>query len=204
VAFAAIAAASMFIGNWLGLRQENIKRLIAYSSISHLGYLMVGFLAFSPDGIRSSMFYLLVYFTSILAVFGIITYFTGKKGELLMVENYKGLFWRNPWLAAALTVVMLSLAGIPLTAGFLGKFYILSAGMGAGKLFLLIILAISSTIGLFYYLRVVAAMLSRDEAIIDDCIGNNSIVLKILISALFVMIIWLGVYPSAFLSMIGL
>ncbi|HRG43768.1 MAG TPA: hypothetical protein PKY97_04865, partial [Saprospiraceae bacterium] len=63
---------------------------------------------------------------------------------------------------------------------------------------------ISSTIGLFYYLRVVAAMLSRDEAIIDDCIGNNSIVLKILISALFVMIIWLGVYPSAFLSMIGL
>ncbi|MCO6461493.1 MAG: NADH-quinone oxidoreductase subunit N [Saprospiraceae bacterium] len=204
IAFAAIATSSMFIGNWLGLRQENLKRLIAYSSISHLGYLMVGFLAISQDGIRSSMFYLLAYFASILAIFGMITYFSGKKGELIKIEDYRGLFWSKPWLAAVFTVIMLSLAGIPLTAGFLGKFYILTAGMGTGKIFLLIVLAVSSTIGLFYYLRVVAVMLSREESSIGEHIGSNSFMLKLAMAVLFVLIIWLGVYPSSFLQMIGI
>ncbi len=204
ISFVLVATASMFIGNWLGLRQQNLKRLLAYSSISHLGYLMVGFLAVSHAGIKASVFYLVVYFASILAAFGMITYLTGKKGEPAMVEDYRGLFWTKPWLAAFFTLVMLSLAGIPLTAGFMGKFYILTAGMAYGSLFLLIVLAVSTTIGLYYYLRVVAVMLSRTEAQIGEHIGSNSMVMKVVFAVLFVLILWLGVYPNTFLSLIGM
>jgi len=204
IAFAVIATASMFIGNWLGLRQQNIKRLIAYSSISHLGYLMVGFLAFSIPGIRATAFYLVIYFASILAAFGMITYLSGKKGEPVMIEDYRGLFWTKPWLAAFFTLVMLSLAGVPFTAGFMGKFYVLASGMNTGKLFLLIVLVVSSTIGLFYYLRVVATMLSRAEVHFEDYIGRQSWILKLLVAVLFVLILWLGIYPTTFFRMMGI
>lgn len=200
IAFAVVATASMFIGNWLGLRQNNIKRLLAYSSISHLGYLMVAFLSFSQSGIRAASFYLLIYFVSMLAAFGMITYLSGKKGEPVMLEDYRGLFWSKPWLAAFFTVVMLSLAGIPLTAGFMGKFYLLAAGMSIGMVFLLIVLVVSSTIGLYYYLRVVSVMLSRSEPVVIEHIGENSLVLKLLIAVLFVMLILFGTYPEPVLE----
>lgn len=204
IAFAVIATASMFIGNWLGLRQQNIKRLIAYSSISHLGYLMVGFLAYSEAGIKASAFYLVIYFASILAAFGMIAYLSNKKGEPVLIEDYKGLFWTKPWLAAFFTLVMLSLAGIPFTAGFMGKFYVLTSGMGAGRLFLLLVLVMSSTIGLFYYLRVVAAMLTRTDHVIEDYIGKQSVALKIIVAGFFILLLWLGVYPNTFLNMMGM
>lgn len=205
IAFAVIATASMFIGNWLGLRQQNLKRLLAYSSISHLGYLMVAFLAFSEQGIRASSFYFLIYFISMLAAFGMIIYLSGKGKEMDQVKDYQGLFWRKPFAAAFFTVVMLSLAGVPLTAGFMGKFLVLSAGMGGKGIFLLIILVVSSTIGLFYYLRVVAAMLSKNET--ADVAGVSSrrhgIVLQVVMAALFILLLWAGIYPSAFLNMLG-
>lgn len=205
VVFAVLAFASMFVGNWLGLQQKNLKRLLAYSSISHLGYLMVGFLAFSDDGIRSSAFYLTAYFASILAAFGMITYLTSEHdGEPYMIENYRGLFWSKPWLAAFFTLVMLSLAGIPFTAGFMGKFYLLSSGMSAGKIVLLVSLVVSSTIGLFYYLKVVQVMLTRSETQHEFYIGRHSILMQAVVAVLFVVILWMGVFPSAFLSMIGM
>ena len=203
IAFAVIATASMFIGNWLALRQQNLKRLLAYSSISHLGYLMVAFLSASVVGTVAGVFYLIIYFTSMLAAMTMITYFSNQKGEAMMVEDYRGLFWKKPWLAAFFTVVMLSLAGVPLTAGFMGKFFLLSAGMANGGLFLLIVLVVSSTIGLFYYLRVVAVMLSHSDAVVLDHIGSRSFVLKLLIAALFILILWLGIYPSLFVEMLG-
>lgn len=206
LAFATLAVASMFIGNWLGLKQQNLKRLLAYSSISHLGYLMVSFLAFSQLGVRASLFYLLVYFASILAAFGLITYFSNEEeGEPVQIENFRGLFWSRPWLAAFLTLVMLSLAGIPFTAGFMGKFYILTSGMATGSFFLLLALVISSTIGLFYYLRVVTIMLARSESKFSgNHIGNTSIALKVMIAALFILLLWLGIYPDTFFNLMGL
>lgn len=203
IAFAVIATASMFIGNWLALRQDNIKRMLAYSSISHLGYLMIGFLALSMPGMRSTAFYLTIYFVSMLAAFGVIIYLSGKKGELLMISDYRGLFWTRPWLAAFFSLTMFSLAGVPFTAGFMGKFYLLAGGMNSGKIFLLIVLVVSSTIGLFYYLRVISVMLSRDTAEIPEHVGANSWVLKIMSGVLFVLILWLGMYPSTFLQLIS-
>ncbi|MCO6496643.1 MAG: NADH-quinone oxidoreductase subunit N [Chitinophagaceae bacterium] len=204
VAFAVIATASMFIGNWLGLRQQNLKRLFAYSSISHLGYLMVAFLAFSNRGIDASSFYLLIYFISMLAAFGMIIYLSGKGNELEMVDDYRGLFWRRPVAAAVFTVVMLSLAGVPLTAGFMGKFLVLSAGMGGKGLFLLFVLVISSTIGLFYYLRVIAAMLSRsDVPAVSQAEARPSVVLTAVMAALFILLLWAGIYPKVFIGMLS-
>ncbi|HRP16644.1 MAG TPA: NADH-quinone oxidoreductase subunit N [Ginsengibacter sp.] len=204
VAFAVIATASMFIGNWLGLRQQNLKRLFAYSSISHLGYLMVAFLAFSNRGIEASSFYLLIYFISMLAAFGMIIYLSGKGNELEMIEDYRGLFWRRPIAATMFTLIMLSLAGVPLTAGFMGKFLVLSAGMGAKGLFLLFVLVISSTIGLFYYLRVVAAMLSKSEVpATSPSASNNSVVFTAVMAALFILLLWAGIYPNVFLGMLN-
>lgn len=200
IAFAVIATASMFLGNWLALRQNNVKRLLAYSSISHLGYLMVAFLSFSEQGMRAAIFYLVVYFVSMMAAFGTVNYLTHEKGEPLKLEDYKGMFWTRPWLAALFTVAMLSLAGIPLTAGFLGKFYILASGMGSGILFLLIVLIVSSTIGLFYYLRVVAALFSGEKQERKIVIGDGSYVMKIVMVVLFVLLIGLGVYPNLVLD----
>lgn len=202
ISFSVVAVASMFIGNWLALRQQNIKRLLAYSSISHLGYVMIAFLAFSVSGMRASAFYLTIYFISMLAAFGMIIYLSGKKGEPIQIEDYRGLFWSKPWLAAFFSVVMLSLAGVPFTAGFMGKFYLLGSGMNSGGLFLLICLVISSTIGLFYYLRIISVMLSKGNSTIDGHIGARSWILKLIVGVLFVLLLWYGMYPSVFLKML--
>lgn len=202
--FTIIAVASMLFGNWLALRQQNIKRLLAYSSIGHLGYLMVAFLAITDRGMQAATFYLVVYFTGMLAAFGTVIYMTNKKGEALYIDDYRGLFWKKPWLAAIFTTVMLSLAGIPLTAGFLGKLYLLTAGTEVGIWLLVIILVVSSGIGLFYYLRVVAVMFAgknENEASSEPVIGKifpHGLVLTLL----FLLLLWFGVYPSSLLEII--
>jgi len=209
LSFAVIAAASMLVGNWLALRQQNIKRLLAYSSISHLGYMMVAFLAMNQTGVHAVAFYLVVYFVSMLAAFGTVIYLSDKNGEAINVEDYRGLFWRKPWLAGIFTVVLLSLAGIPLTAGFLGKFYLLTAGASAGIWTMMIILVVSSGIGLFYYLRVVAIMFSGKKETVPEVaptplvlIGENSFPLKLILGVLFILILWFGIYPSSLLSIL--
>lgn len=209
IAFAVIAAASMLIGNWLALRQKNIKRLLAYSSISHLGYVMVAFLSMNVMGMQAASFYLVVYFVSMLGAFGAVIYLSGKNGETLNIEDYSGLFWTKPWLAAFFTTVLLSLAGIPLTAGFMGKFYLLTAGTGAGMWALVIILVVSSGIGLFYYLRVVAVMFSTKREnipgnviISGELIGEKSFTLPFILGVLFILLLWFGIYPSSLLGII--
>lgn len=209
LAFAVIATASMLFGNWLALRQQNIKRLLAYSSISHLGYMMVAFLSMDKIGIQASAFYLVVYFVSMLGAFGAVIYLSGSNDEAVRIEDYRGLFWTKPWLAALLTVVMLSLAGIPLTAGFMGKFYLLTAGTSAGMWALVIILVVSSGIGLFYYLRVVAVMFSgHTQAISEKTLGQSALIgersfpLKLILTVLFILLLWFGIYPSSLLDIL--
>jgi NADH-quinone oxidoreductase subunit N len=134
------------------------KRILAYSSISHLGYLIVAFLAGVKLGTEAVTFYFVAYFVTTLGAFGVVTFLSKKNVMQKNFEDYKGLFWRKPVLATVFTAMLLSLAGIPLTAGFVGKFYIVAAGVDAHLWALLIILVINSVIGLFYYLRIVTAM----------------------------------------------
>lgn len=203
LAFAVLAGASMLIGNWLGLRQQLIKRLLAYSSIGHLGYLLVALLAGGIWGVRAGAFYLTVYFIAMLGAFATVGTVSGSNEEARSLEDYRGLFFTRPWLAAFFTTVMLSLAGIPLTAGFLGKLYLISAGASAGSWTLLIILVVSSTIGLFYYLKVVAIMFStRKEAPGWGRQRQKSFPIGITLAVLFILLLWLGIYPSSVLHLI--
>ena len=156
--FAVIAALSMFGGNILALRESNVKRMLGYSSIAHLGYILVAFLAGGTDALRAIAFYLVAYFATTLGAFAVIAELSGAEEDAADLEDFRGLAGRQPWLAAALTAMMLSLGGLPLTAGFVGKFVILRAGAGAQLWILAVILAVNGTISIFYYLKVVSAM----------------------------------------------
>jgi NADH-quinone oxidoreductase subunit N len=156
--FAVISALSMFAGNILALRERNVKRMLAYSSIAHLGYILVAFLAGGTEALRAIAFYLVAYFATTLGAFAVIAELSGPEQEADDLDHYRGLAARRPWLAAALTAMMLSLGGLPLTAGFVGKFVILKAGAGAELWILAVILAVNGTISIFYYLKVVSAM----------------------------------------------
>ena len=145
---AIIAVASMLAGNLLALRQNNVKRILAYSSIAHLGYALVAFLAGGPIGPAAATFYLVAYFVTILAAFGVVTLLSGGDRDAGELEDYRGLFWRRPWLAGVFSAALLSLAGIPLTAGFLGKFYVVAAGASVAAWGLVLVLVLASAIGL--------------------------------------------------------
>ena len=159
VIFAAIAAASMVAGNLLALLQANVKRLLAYSSIAHLGYILVAFLALGRTAAIAVLFYLVAYFATTLGAFGIVAELSGPNGrDAEGIDDYRGLATRRPLLAGDFAAVLFSLAGIPLTAGFLAKFYVVTAGAGSHLWWLLIVLVSTSTIGLYYYTRIVVAM----------------------------------------------
>ena len=167
-----VAVLSMIGGNVLALLQTNIKRLLAYSSIAHLGYLLIPLLvAAGPGGdrglgVESSLMYLAGYFLMTLAAFGVATVLSADDVEAEDLEAYDGLFWRRPLLAAVLAAAALSLAGIPLTVGFIAKFYVVAAGVSAVEVAtwtLIWALLIGSAIGVYYYLRIVFAMAKRPE-----------------------------------------
>jgi NADH-quinone oxidoreductase subunit N len=205
--FAIIAMASMFAGNLLALLQNNIKRLLAYSSISHLGYLLVAFLASGGMRITAVAFYLAAYFVTTLGAFGVVSVMSGKERDADRMDDYRGLSARRPWLAGIFTAMLLSLAGIPLTAGFIGKFYVVSAGIGSALWLLVIILVVNSAIGLFYYLRIVVAMYQSPEeekraGKAPDAAPSLSLTDRVVLAVLMVLLVWLGVYPAPLIRMI--
>ena len=162
-ALAAVAIASMAVGNLLALLQENLKRLLAYSSIAHMGYLLVALLASGSLAAAAVTYYLVAYFVTMLGSLGVVTVLSPPDREAEMLTDYRGLAWRRPWTAGVLTAMLLSLAGIPLTAGFVGKFYLLAAGVQSGLWYLVIVLVATSVVGLFFYLRVIVALYRRPE-----------------------------------------
>ncbi|MDG1850679.1 MAG: NADH-quinone oxidoreductase subunit N [Gammaproteobacteria bacterium] len=196
-----MAAASIIFGNLLALLQENVKRLFAYSSIAHLGYLLVIIIAaakipgaLSVEGVS---FYMLAYFVMSLSGFAVISALSNSEKEYDQLADFRGLLWRNSWVSAVLITVLLSLAGIPLTAGFIGKFYIFTTGVESELWFLLTMLIIGSAIGLYYYLRLIYIMLQPAE---DDANDPAAVSLPLgvhaVMAAMTAAIIYLGVYPA--------
>jgi NADH-quinone oxidoreductase subunit N len=203
VALSVIAIASMLAGNLLALLQTNLKRILAYSSISHLGYVLVAIQAPGHAAAEAAAYYLAAYVITLLLAFGVIAVLSKDGKEIDRLEDYRGLFWRNPLPAAALTAAMLSLAGIPLTAGFIGKFYVVAAGVEAALWPLVIILVISSVIGLFYYLRVVVAIFgdpARSESTGSSQPANAAPAGRLALSALMLALIVFGVYPGPLMN----
>ncbi|MFN9525694.1 MAG: NADH-quinone oxidoreductase subunit NuoN [Pseudomonadaceae bacterium] len=201
-----IAIASILFGNLLALLQNNLKRLLGYSSIAHFGYLLVALIASKGLAVEAVGVYLATYVLTSLGAFGVITLmstpYSGRDADALY--EYRGLFWRRPYLTAVLTVMMLSLAGIPLTAGFIGKFYVIAAGVEAQLWWLLGAMVLGSAIGVFYYLRVMVTLFMREpnmhrhDAPFDW--GQRAGGIMLLVVALLAFII--GVYPQPLLELV--
>ena len=197
--FTIVAIASMFTGNFLALRQNNVKRILAYSSIAHLGYLLVAFLAGGQLGVEAISFYLVAYFITTVGAFGILATLSDKDRDAELMDDYKGLFWQRPGTATIFSAMLLSLAGIPLTAGFVGKFYVVAAGVSTNRWLLVVMLALNSAIGLFYYIKIIATMMERyegKERLTDALHPSIYIVSGVTMSALTLSLIWIGIYPD--------
>jgi NADH-quinone oxidoreductase subunit N len=204
VVFTIIAIASMLGGNLLALLQPNVKRILAYSSIAHMGYVLVAFIASGMLAVEAVTFYLVAYFVTIIGAFGVVTVLSSREHDAESLEAYRGLFWRRPALAGVMTAMLLSLIGIPVTAGFIGKFYVVGAGASSSAWALIIILVISSSVGAFYYLRVIFALYAgapeaaERSAEVAPRMAFGSSVLVVLT----LLLVWLGVYPAPLLHVI--
>jgi len=199
-----VAVASILGGNLLALLQNNIKRILAYSSIAHLGYLLVAFLAGGALRIEAVTYYLVAYTVMTLGAFGIITVFSvsSEAAELEELDQYRGLIWRRPWLGGAFVAMLLSLAGIPLTMGFIGKFYAIAAGVSVTMWPAVIALIVGSIIGLFYYLRVIVAICTPATEGATAYAGAIPHVGGATLAVLTLMLIGLGVYPTPLVHLI--
>lgn len=203
-----IAFVSIIFGNLMALSQTNIKRLLGYSSISHLGYLLVALIALQSGemSMETVGVYLAGYLFSSLGAFGVVSLmsspYRGPDADSLF--SYRGLFWHRPILSAVMTVMMLSTAGIPMTTGFIGKFYVTAVGVQAGLWWLTAGVVIGSAIGLYYYLRVAVSLyLSAPQQLNRDAPSNwqySAGGIVVLISALLVLIF--GIYPQPLIDIV--
>ncbi len=196
---AILAVATMAVGNILAIQQVNIKRMLAYSSIAHAGYAVLGLVAFSPNGLSSMLNYLLIYAFMNIGAFSVVIMMRseGVTGESL--EEYKGLARRYPFVSALMLLFMFSLTGIPPTAGFIGKFFIFKALVERGLVWLAVVAVIFSVISAYFYLRVVMYMyMYEPEMEIEGLSLSPALGLAVLIAAIGVIVI--GVYPEPVLT----
>ena len=194
-----LAMLTMTVGNIIAISQTNIKRMLAYSSIAHAGYVLIGLAAANNDGISSAMLYLLIYCVMNIGAFGAVILAKTEDGESLLISDYAGLGTRKPLLAMFMTVMLLSLAGFPPTAGFVGKFYLFKAAIGSELYLLVIVGAINTAISAFYYLRVVVTMYMREpEEELEFSPYASTLVVGLILAVVGVLLI--GVLPSLMLT----
>jgi NADH-quinone oxidoreductase subunit N len=196
----AAAALSMTIGNLAALVQTNVKRLLAYSSIAHAGYLLIAFAALKgTDGIISAMFYTASYAAMNVGAFAVIGHFAGAGERYITLEDYAGLGRRSPVLAATLTIFLLSLIGIPMTGGFFAKFYVFSAALQNNLIWLVMIGVLNSAIGAYYYLRIIVAMYMREPSH-EEAVSPVSFSLGSALAISVVATLYLGILPGRVLD----
>jgi NADH-quinone oxidoreductase subunit N len=197
------ALATMVVGNFAALAQSNIKRLLAYSSIAHAGYVLVAVTSHSEIGTAAVMFYMAAYALMNVGAFAIVSHI-GRQGErYLDVEDFAGLGERQPVTAALLSIFLLSLIGVPLTAGFFGKFYIFRAALQADLVWLTVLGLLTSAVAAYYYLRIIVIMYMQEpaEATADLPPLSGGLGATVWISALGTLV--LGIFPSLILNFAG-
>ncbi len=194
-----LAMLTMTVGNVIAIAQTNIKRMLAYSSIAHAGYVLIGLAAANNDGQSSAMLYLLIYCVMNIGAFGAVILARTADGESLTISDYAGLGFRKPLLGIFMTLMLLSLAGFPPTAGFVGKFYLFKSAIGAELYLLVIVGAINTAISAFYYLRVVVTMYMREpEEELEFNTYPSTLVIGLVLAAIGVLLI--GILPSLLLN----
>jgi NADH-quinone oxidoreductase subunit N len=196
-----ISALSMLIGSLMALKEKNVKKILAYSSIAHLGYLLIALLAGDKTGEQAFAFYLLVYMITITGAFAIVSFLSEIDGDASSLDHYKGIFWSRPGIAVAFSVMLFSLAGIPLTAGFMSKFYLLLTGIGKELWFLSIVLVLSSIIGLFYYLRIIVIMFTKTES--QEKTSRVSLLYGFVFASITFILLVVGIFPEFLIRIIN-
>ena len=194
-----LAVLSLAVGNIIAIAQSNLKRMLAYSTISHVGFILLGILAGTADGYSAAMFYTITYAMMSLAGFGIIMLMARQGFEADKINDLKGLNQRSPWYAFLMMVVMLSMAGVPPTVGFWAKLAVLNAVIDVNLIWMAIIAVFFSIIGIFYYLRIIKVMYFDDavDAQPLEC-GRD---MQITLSVNGLAILALGIYPAALMSL---
>lgn len=201
IVLAVLAAASMIGGNIIAIAQTNIKRMLAYSSIAHAGYMLAGLAAANQLGRNGIIFYLVSYTFMNIGAFGVLSFLEREEEKSLEFADYAGLGTKRPFLALVMTVFMFSLAGIPPFAGFIGKYYIFLAAINANLTWLAIVGVMTSLISVYYYLRLVMIMYFQDgETSLSDSHPSFQSIAVVAIAACVVL--ELGVFPSSILSLI--
>lgn len=200
----ALAGLSIFAGNLLALRQTNLKRLLGYSSIAHFGYLMIAMLVQAGLRTETIAIYLVAYVLSTLAASGVLVLVSSpyRGADADNLHNYRGLFWSRPYLAAVMTAAMLSLAGVPATVGFIGKFYVMLLAVDARLWWLLAALVLGSAIGLYYYLRVMISLFLREPGLtrFNVPVGWGHTTGGIMLLLVSLLVLLCGVFPQPMLQ----
>jgi NADH-quinone oxidoreductase subunit N len=190
----ALAALSIVAGSVLAIAQKDIKRMLAYSSISHAGFVLTGLLAAGEVGISAGLFYLIAYAVAVLGAFGVVLLVSGRGEQRTALSDYAGLASRSPFAAALLTVFLLSLAGIPPTVGFVAKVAVFRAAIDAGALPLVLIGVLASVVAAFFYLRVVVLMYMREPE--GEASPDPSLLPRVTVAIPATAVIVLGVFPG--------
>jgi NADH-quinone oxidoreductase subunit N len=199
----ALAILTMTLGNVVAVLQTNVKRMLAYSAIAHAGYILVGIVPNSHAGFGAVLFYLVIYTVMNLVAFSIVLSFSSKGDSRVHLEDYAGLGHRAPFAAAALSIALISLAGIPLTGGFIGKFYLFSAAIQKGFIGLAIIGVLNSVVSVFYYFRVMIYMYMREPGEGATEPEPISWSVQAVVGILVVIILFLGIHPDKILALAG-
>lgn len=194
-----LAAMSMAVGNIAAIAQSNIKRMLAYSTISHMGFLLLGFISADVNGYSSALFYVIAYVLMTLGTFAMIMLLCRAGFEAENINDFKGLSKRNPWYAFITLLFMLSLAGIPPMIGFYAKFAVLQAVVNAGYVWLAVMAVMFSLIGAFYYLRIIKLMYFDEPETTEPIVPNGDV--KILFSANGLAVLVLGIFPQGLMGL---
>jgi NADH-quinone oxidoreductase subunit N len=195
----AISVASMIIGNVVAIAQTNLKRMLAYSTISHVGFILLGVLAGTNDGYRAAMFYTLAYVIMAIGSFGMIILLSRQGFEADALDDFKGLQRKSPWFAAMMMMLMFSTAGVPPFVGFWAKLAVLGAVVDVGLVWLAAVAVLLSVVGAFYYLRVVKLMYFDDPVDTYDIQAGGTV--RAVLSANGVAVLALGIFPSLLLDL---
>jgi len=195
---AVLAALSIVLGNVAAIAQTNIKRMLAYSTISHMGFILLGFLPGNPDGYGAAMYYVIVYSLMSAAAFGMVILLSSRGVEAENLDDFKGLNQRNNWYAAVMAMVMFSMAGVPVFVGFFAKWLVIQAALNAGLFWLALLAVIFSVVGAFYYLRVVKLMYF-DDPVNEEPI-NAPVDFRAMMSLNGILMLGLGIFSGSLIS----
>jgi NADH-quinone oxidoreductase subunit N len=194
------ALATMIVGNFAAIQQSDIKRLLAYSSIAHAGYVLVAVAAHSEVGTAAAMFYLAAYAFTNFGAFAVVAYVARKGEKFTRIEDFAGLAQRQPVMAAMLTIFLLSLIGVPLTGGFFGKFYVFKAALDANLVWLTVLGLLNSAVAAYYYLRILVVIYMKEPDSSMDDLSDAGAATKIAVYGSAIGTLVLGIFPSFILD----